>query len=247
MATPVQFVDTTDAIAAMVEAISTPPTEVPSLYLDLEGANLCREGTVSLLQLYHQSLKITYIVDIFTLQLAAFNTPSPKGKTFKDILEADDIVKVFFDVRNDSDALFAHYAIKLQGIHDLQLMEVATRSFDRRCVNGLARCISRDLGLSYHETSEWTRVKDAGAKLFAPEKGGRYEVFNERPLPEPLMKYCAQDVTYLERLWTMYNTRMNDSWRQKVLDESHKRASESQSSGYMPNGRHKALGPRGWQ
>lgn len=246
MMASVQFVETTDTISAMVGAIDTAAASVPSLYLDLEGANLCREGTISLLQLYHLPSGITYIVDIFTLQHAVFTTPSAAGKTLKGILEDSDIIKVFFDVRNDSDALFAHFGISLQGIHDLQLMEVASRSFDRRHVNGLAKCISRDLNLSYVDSSKWISVKDAGARLFAPEKGGRYEVFNERPLPEPLMQYCAQDVTYLERLWRRYDGKLNDSWRERVRDESRRRVAESQSSHYIPHGMHKAIAPSGW-
>ena len=32
---------------------------------------------------------------------------------------------------------------------------------------------------------------------FAPERGGRYEVWQKRPLSEELLKYCAQDVAML--------------------------------------------------
>ncbi|KAL2060851.1 hypothetical protein VTL71DRAFT_8903 [Oculimacula yallundae] len=43
--------------------------------------------------------------------------------TLKEILECPDITKIFFDVRNDADALFAHFGIHLRGTLDLQLLE----------------------------------------------------------------------------------------------------------------------------
>lgn len=51
--------------------------------------------------------------------------------SLQSILESPKTPKVFFDVRTDSDALFAQFGIKLAGIIDLQLMELASRS---RCV-----------------------------------------------------------------------------------------------------------------
>jgi GT2 family glycosyltransferase len=47
----------------------------------------------------------------------------------KAILETNDIHKVFFDVRNDSEASFHRFQICLQGVDDVQLMELATRTF----------------------------------------------------------------------------------------------------------------------
>jgi exonuclease 3'-5' domain-containing protein 1 len=59
------------------------------------------------------------LVDIYTLGDKAFPTIGAGGRTLKGILESDSIPKVFFDVRNDSDALFSHFQIRLAGIHDL--------------------------------------------------------------------------------------------------------------------------------
>lgn len=52
---------------------------------------------------------------------AAFTTPNKHGSTLKDFLESPTIPKVFFDVRNASDALFSRYKVKLAGIHELQV------------------------------------------------------------------------------------------------------------------------------
>jgi len=43
-------------------------------------------------------------------------SPSPKGTIAEVILESPDIPKVFFDVRNDSDALYSHFDVSLAGV-----------------------------------------------------------------------------------------------------------------------------------
>ena len=139
---------------------------------------------MSILQVHVSPNDRTFLIDIHSLGKNAVSTAGSSGQTLKGILESDSIPKVFFDVRNDSDALFSHYGIKLACIHDIQLMELATRSFSRRCVNGLTKCIERDINLSMSERKVWKETKEKGLDLFAPERGGDYEVFNARPLPE---------------------------------------------------------------
>lgn len=156
------------------------------------------------------------------------------------------MIKYFFDVRNDSDALFAHFGITLTGVRDIQLQELASRYGPKIFLNGLAKRIERDSGLSWSEKRAWQVTKDAGVKLFAPEHGGTREVINERPLPELLAKYCAQDVKVLPRLAKVYEGRMSAVWKERVGAETEKRLRESRSVGYQPNGRHKALGPGRW-
>ena len=219
------------------------PTKPPSLYIDVEGINLSRYGSVSILQLLVHPRKQTFLLDVHTLGAKAFTTAGTNGQTMKDILESDSIPKAFFDVRNDSDALFHLFSIKLAGIQDIQLMELATRTFSKRCVNGLSKCIERDLSLGSSEAQEWKRIKDKGKKLFAPEFGGSYDVFNSRPLSEDIRLYCMQDVQFMPRLWANYEAKLTINWRVKVQQESKKRVALSQLIGYNGKGRHMALGP----
>ncbi|CAN9172116.1 unnamed protein product [Alternaria alternata] len=86
------------------------------IYIDLEGLNLCREGSVSILTLLidlETSPKEVYLIDVHTLGEEAFDTAGVGEITLKDILQDEEIPKVFFDVRNDSDALFSHFGIAL--------------------------------------------------------------------------------------------------------------------------------------
>uniref|UniRef100_A0A8H7N072 3'-5' exonuclease domain-containing protein n=1 Tax=Bionectria ochroleuca TaxID=29856 RepID=A0A8H7N072_BIOOC len=240
------LIDTTSALSNVLDALDGLPTQPPSLYIDLEGENLSREGTVSILQLYVLPTKRTYLIDIHTLRNESFTAYGSSGRTLKEILESPDIPKVFFDVRNDSDALYSHFNIHLAGIQDLQLMELATRTFARRHVNGLAKCIERDGRLSVTESNDWKECKEKGVRLFAPEHGGSYKVFNERPLPKEIVRYCIQDVHFLPRLWTFYNRKLTSKWWQRVKVASTERVAQSQSTSYVGHGRQKALAPAGW-
>ncbi|KAF9251021.1 hypothetical protein DTO027I6_1648 [Penicillium roqueforti] len=242
-----EFVDTKGQIASLVARLQNLPTKPPSLYIDLEGINLSRHGSISILQIYVLPHKETYIVDIRSLQEKAFlQTASEKGQTLLSILESPHIPKVFFDVRNDSDALFSHFNVKLAGVIDLQLMELATSLFPRRYVSGLAKCIERDALLTTHESQLWKASKEKGLKLFAPEHGGSYDVFDVRPLPDDIMEYCVQDVRFLPRLWVQYNQNISLSWAEKVTTETLNRVKHSQTAIYDGKGRWKAQVPVGW-
>lgn len=302
------FVDTEEAVRTMVRILAGLPTTPPELYIDLEGTNLCREGTLSIVTIHVRSTQETYIVDVTTLKHRAFDTPavvSPDntnipvgvtarpdetserndpaidsvaaltakvavttletsidsnpqnqdkpepGPTLRAILESRTIPKVFFDVRNDSDALFAHYSVSLGGVHDAQLMEVATRGY-RRFLHGLARCIAQDAGLGWQQAAAWQQVKDQGKLLFdlhdrdAARGAATVGVFDRRPMPEVLQRYCVNDVVYLPRLRDKYWGLLSETWRRMVLDESAARVRESQASDYRPQGRQKAEAPAAW-
>jgi len=92
------------------------------------------------------------LFDVHLLGAQAFNTAGVKQKTLKDILQDDKIPKVFFDVRNDSDALFAHFGVALQGVEDVQLIESATRrtTKSRKFLSGLAKCVEENVLISLY-------------------------------------------------------------------------------------------------
>ncbi|KZL80138.1 3 -5 exonuclease [Colletotrichum incanum] len=241
------LVDTPEAISALVDSFDGLPTETPSLYLDLEGANLCREGNISIIQIYVSPRKHAYLIDVCALGHKAFSTPGKKSSwTLKDVLESLEIIKVFFDVRNDSDALFAHFGISLDGVQDIQLMEFASRVAHKSYLCGLAKCIDRDSPLTPEERRTWSVVKEMGRKLFDPACGGGYAVFNKRPLPREILQYCIQDVQHLPQLWLAYNQKLTPDWKVLVREESQARIKLSQSAEFSGQGRHMALPPVGW-
>lgn len=102
-----KIMDTTAAIAELVELLTDVPKNPPSIYVDLEGINLSRHGSISIMQISLLPRDEVYLIDVYTLGQEAFSHPSTSGKTLKGILEDKNILKAFFDVRNDSDALYA--------------------------------------------------------------------------------------------------------------------------------------------
>lgn len=218
----------------------------PTMYIDLEGVNLCREGSLSILTLLIDTGIATSrvcLIDVYSLGLQAFNTTGIKSQTLKNILQDEKIPKVFFDVRNDSDALFAHFGVALQGVQDVQLMESATRTTtsSRKYLNGLAKCIEK-YALYGNDLRSWKLAKEKGVRLFKPEYGGSYKIFEQRPIPNEIISYCVGDVQHLPKLWKTFQARTN-VWRDLVNKETKKRVEASQKPEYQPHSPDHALAP----
>ena len=117
-----------------------------------------------------------YVVDVHTLQDQAFSTSGNAGWTLSGVFESKFVQKAIFDVRNDSDVMLSQFNVRLAGMEDIQPMELATQRSSKRVVNGLSRCIKRDCPMTITGKVAWTMTEEVGLSLFAPERGGRYEV-----------------------------------------------------------------------
>lgn len=239
----VTFVESEPAVVDMINCLDHLPTQPPSLYLDIEGVRLSRRGSISLIQLLVSPQQHIYLIDVFVLKEAAFSTANDLGTTFRSILESAQVPKVFFDVRHDSDALFAHFQISLQCVHDLQLLELAACPYLRERISGLGACIERDAQLPRKDVAVWKATKQKGLSQFSPENGGSYEVFNSRPILQDIVDYCTQDVVYLPVLWQVYTRKISPKWMQKVMHESRERIVASQKESYELTGRERILSP----
>lgn len=239
------LIDTVDALSALIPFFCGLPSSPPSLYLDLEGQNLGKDGTIALIQIYVLPLKHTYLIDVHVLGNAAFTTTSTapvSTPSLKAILESPSTPKCLFDVRADSNALFFLYGVSMQGVHDIQLMELARRSGSY--VNGLAKCIESDAGLNWRAKEAFKKTKEEGAKLFMPSKGGSWAILCERPIKAQIMEYCAHDVKHLPTLWQLYKTTDNLSQR-RIESATLERIALSKDPKFDRNGRNMALGPWG--
>ncbi|TKA55105.1 hypothetical protein B0A55_12892 [Friedmanniomyces simplex] len=241
------FLDTTAALKKFLRDLGNCDGQPPRLYVDLEGNKLSRNGTLSLVTILLEPESEIYLVDVTTLGRDAFTTAGADGRTLKAVLESKDIVKVFFDIRNDSDALFGLHEIRVAGIEDLQLMELASRNFSKRHINGLAKCIERDSALPFVEKREWKVNKERGRKLFDPALGGGYAVFDERPLSSEMERYCVQDVIYMPALRELYRAKLCDAWWKKIEKETVARIELSQGKYFNGQGMHMAKSPKGWE
>ncbi|KAF7945361.1 hypothetical protein EAE96_010136 [Botrytis aclada] len=245
-----EIINTEQQIGDLVDWLifrhASPDLYKPTMYIDLEGVDLCREGSLSILTLLIDtgipSMRVC-LIDVHFLGPLAFNTTGIKEKTLKDILQDGKIPKVFFDVRNDSDALYAHFGVALQGVEDIQLMESATRTTtsSRKFLNGLAKCIEQS-GLDSSDLASWKLAKEKGGRLFKAEFGGSYKVFEQRPICNEIISYCVGDVQHLPKLWSKFHFN-TDRWRDLVNDETKKRVEASQKLDYQPHGPDRTLAP----
>ncbi|KAK5711680.1 hypothetical protein LTR17_018261 [Elasticomyces elasticus] len=241
-----ELIDTTAALITFLDGLGDCKGQPPSLYVDLEGNNLSRHGTLSLITILVEPRQKVYFVDVTTLKGKAFDTMGSDKRTIRSILESKDILKVFFDIRNDLDALFGLHGVRVGGIEDLQLMELASRNFSKRCVNGLAKCIESDSTVGYAEKRDWQRVKDKGRILFDPARGGSYAVFDQRPMDQEVIDYCAQDVALMPHLRGVYCSKLCDAWWREIVSQTERRVEQSQEPGYNGQGRHMAMAPERW-
>jgi exonuclease 3'-5' domain-containing protein 1 len=229
-------IDSEKELSAFISTIK--PSD--SLYLDLEGYNLCRHGTIDIVTILVHPSKAVKLIDVHILGRLAFTTPSPEGRTLQDVFEDPSLPKLLWDVRNDADALWAHYGVDLAGVTDVQLLENASQSGDRLRIRGLQSCINFDLQmLSVEERKRWRQSKVQGKQAMG------LRVFAQRPIPSMILQYCVNDVLHLPALRKIYLAKLNREWRQKVADESAKRVEEVKSPNYLPMGPEKRLGPWG--
>jgi exonuclease 3'-5' domain-containing protein 1 len=244
--TPAVMVDTSDTLKSLVDTLIPLEKSFGSIYMDLEGVRLSRHGSISIIQILVPSCEQAFIVDVHTLGQTAFDNLGSEGKSLKDALESETIKKYLFDVRNDSDALFALFGVRLAGVVDVQLLELASRKGPKHFVCGLAKCIEQEQTLPSLALSQWQSTKKEGVKMFDPKLGGSYEVFNVRPLPQVLIEYCVGDVEFLPLLSAIYDSRLDGPGMEKVRIETEKRLEQSRRPSYEPHGRHKSLAPQRW-
>ncbi|RAH80329.1 hypothetical protein BO86DRAFT_433349 [Aspergillus japonicus CBS 114.51] len=219
---PVTIVDTPEAVSKLMDDLLVKPTE------------------------HFQ----TYLVDVHTLGETAFSTPAAdNATTLKTIFESPTRTKVFFDVRNDSDALKVLYNVVLEGVEDVQIMELGFRRWSGGgWLRGLRACVSdsTQLGLSAEEKNRWLENKWQMMRKFRSE-GAAAENHDlgltQRPLTPEAVAYSVGDVVLLPQLQREYMASLDDFWMWFVARETAARVKESQDEGYVPDGPHKALVP----
>ncbi|KAJ5722188.1 ribonuclease H-like domain-containing protein [Penicillium malachiteum] len=236
----IKIVEDKEAICSLVKVVDNLPLaglEKPDLFLDLEGNNLGRWGTLSIITLFIVSEHRIYLVDVHKLGKAAFESPDDTKISLKSILENPEIKKGIFDARMDSDALFSHFNVSLDGVEDLQLMELGTRKGSKRLVSGLAKCIEKHSPVGLEKKAIWKRQKESMKVLFD------FGIFDKRPLSSKVIEYCAQDVIFLPGLYTYYDSLLREPWRTRVVDATKARIEFSKSPDFPRNSRSFALGP----
>lgn len=220
------FIDTEEKLIAFLPTLlklkdSTP--EAPELSCDSEGCRLGRYGSLTIFQMRVRSMKHTYVFDVLALGgRAMFEMKGDHGQSLKSVLEFEQ-TKVFWDVRQDSDAMFHHFSIRLGGVVDAQLMELASRRTpDRNKLSSLFTAVSVDwkAWMVGDDFWDWKRSFREAKDYF---NESNYECFNVRPLTHQALEYSAGDVDCIEKLYDIYLPRMNEKFWTFVRRETQAR------------------------
>ena len=202
----------TDSSVVVVDDVSTCAKLIGAMIekgepiaIDFEGINLCRHGELCLMQLASRTGPVL-LVDIITLGKAAFE----EGKV-KELLESKSMLKLCYDGRADSDATFHQFGVHPANLYDIQVAyctkrdQTSLRGRDR-FVKGLKSAIEDCPGLSYETRRNLEKTKTTGVDLFAPENGGSYDVWKNRPLDAALISYAAADVRFLHMMYDAWSS-----------------------------------------
>lgn len=199
------LVDDVDTCRAAVDSLMK---EV-EVAVDIEGIDLGRHpGKVCIVQVCGRASRTVYLFDISTLQGDAFEAGG-----LASLLESSDVLKVFFDVRSDTDALFHNHQVRVRGAYDLQVLyHLKFCGPKTNYLTGLKKVLGEygATEIPAEEMRSLESLKEQGLHLFAPERGGTYAVWEKRPLSAELVQYCAADVEYL--------LNMKDFWGKSALD-----------------------------
>ena len=215
-----------------------------TLFLDLEGRNLSRDGTITILTILAHPNGDLRLIDVLALGTSAFTTAASGGYTLKSILESSGIAKFMWGAKQDADALWALYGVCLTGVTDIQFLEHASRVGNKvnHEVRGLAKAVQFDLELGAVERNSWLRTKKDVTALMPSN------IFTARPMKPRTIQYCANDVVHLPALRDLYRRRISDEWYAEVKERSERLLEEARSPSNDPRSfgaLRKILGPWG--
>ena len=200
-----------DAISDIKQKIAE---RIALLAVDCEGNSLSREGALTIITVATEEK--VYIFDVQKLGQATFSSG------LGEILEDKSHKKLMFDCRQDSDALWHQFKVKLSGVLDLQLLEViyrrenpsasttktpqsssknkrggrrnrrSQRTDEVEKIYGFRRCLEL-----YLQDENLVKIKDKGKELLEEDD----ELWTKRPLTDELIQYCVVDTMAMFRLY----------------------------------------------
>jgi len=206
------------------------------LAVDCEGASLSRKGALTIIIVATE--EEVYIFDVLKLGQVVFSSG------LGEILADKSREKLTFDCRQDSDALWHQFEVKLSGVLDLQLLEVIYRRENRTAdstVDAPRCCTTNKRGGRRNRRSQRTdevekiygfgrcielylqdeklvKINDKGKELLKED----VEVWTKRPLTDDLIQYCIVDTVAMFRLYSeMKDVNGGEQARLRVVSEKY--------------------------
>nr|KJB54745.1 hypothetical protein B456_009G047400 [Gossypium raimondii] len=196
-APPVPIHIVTNASQLPAEFLNPSPEKQLVVGFDCEGVDLCRNGTLCIMQLAFQDA--IYLVDAIEGGEVLINACKPA-------LESSYIKKVIHDCKRDSEALYFQFGIKLNNVMDTQIayslleeQEGRTRLPDDNISFVGLLADPRYCGISYQEKEEVRLLLRQDPKFW------KY-----RPLSELMVRAAADDVRFLLYIYHMMMKKLNE-------------------------------------
>lgn len=143
---------------------------------DCESIKLGRNNKVSVINICLEDGSI-FLIDVQEIG----GIPS----RLKSVLERDDIKKVMFDCRSDSDALLHQHQVMLHGIEDMQIMRYILQNpgmYSGAKLPAFSWCVG-----FYLSQSKKSHLQNAMV--------GDYSAWGRRPLTERLLGYASYEIS----------------------------------------------------
>ncbi|KAK6338474.1 hypothetical protein TWF730_002537 [Orbilia blumenaviensis] len=238
--TPYTFVSTTSLLATLVDTLCNTPTTPPAICLRVEGIEVSRYGTISILAIHIIPQNENYLIDVLKLRALAFNTPGAifKNKTLKTILEDPEIPLLLFDCRKDNDALVNLFEVQMNNVIDIQLLHTACepQPQERELVMSLSGILEQKALLDWRELQAWRVNKLVTSCLSAEENRDDRWIFNQRPLNPQVAEACLQDLIVLNKVFVFHCRLLSNMgrnhWKPRIRDETLKRLALSDDPHY---------------
>lgn len=144
-----------------------------------------------------------------------------------------------FDGRGDNDAMYHQYNVNMRNVYDIQvLFTLKFSDWNDRYVKGLAKVMDRyATHLSNMERQRLNEIKDKGKRLFVPDLGGSYEVWEHRPLSVELIEYASGDVKHLLAMKKKWGSPKNE---RRIVEITMKRIEKAVRATEACRGKYKA-------
>jgi exonuclease 3'-5' domain-containing protein 1 len=180
------YIDTEEKLSIAIEEIRQAIQKGETIAVDCEGVELSRFGSVTLVNIAVRGQ--VYLIDILKIGSAAYD------RGLRSILEDKSIKKLMFDCREDADALKHLYNVRLDGVLDVQLLEVMNRIIHRGYtkIRSLIHCLKLFV---FDEIMLEVKLKGT-TYMYEDNK-----VWEKRPLSEDMLKYASIDVLALFKLY----------------------------------------------
>ncbi|CZT00278.1 uncharacterized protein RAG0_08365 [Rhynchosporium agropyri] len=187
----------------------------PELSLDYEACKLAGDGDIRVMQMRVRSMNHTFIFDVKKLGgITMFEAKNTKGLSLREVLESNKHIKLMWDCRQDQDALFGIFGIKLSRIIDVQLLELGSgEAASNENLRSLSTAFRRHgrAWMTPTELSEFVRTSAEAKEYF---KKSNYGIFGYEDLPDLALEYSAGDVDMIEKLYNYYSVRQTrESWK----------------------------------